>query len=253
MLKSVVILGSGNVASALAVALSFGSILRQVVSRNIAEGQAIADSVGCEFSNDFSSVADADIYVIAVSDKAVSEVSRWLIGRDGLVVHTAGSLPLEALDSGVRNRGILYPLQTFTKGRDADFSTIPLLLECEHEDQLTDLKSFASQISERVVCSDYDRRLRLHLAAVFVCNFVNQMYVAGEHIAGGDAALLNPLVGETAAKLLDAESAVPLQTGPAVRGDRNTMNNHIELLNKIAPQWVETYNLLSEIIKNGKF
>lgn len=254
MLKSVLILGSGNVASAFADAvIRVGGVLNQIVSRNSEKGQAIADRVGCEFSSDFERVAEADLYVIAVADMAVSEVSRYLVGREGLVVHTAGSLPLEVLNSGVKNRGVLYPLQTFTKGRNVDFLNVPLLLECEHEAQFVDLKDFANRLSKNVIFSDYDRRLRLHLAAVFVCNFVNQMYVAGEQIAADDAALLKPLISETAAKLLDVESAAPLQTGPAARGDQNAMDNHVELLDKLAPQWAETYKLLSEIIKNGKF
>jgi predicted short-subunit dehydrogenase-like oxidoreductase (DUF2520 family) len=129
-IRSVVVVGSGNVAEsvALAVADSFALELKQVVARNAVRAEAVAQLAGCEWCSDLGEAADADLYIIAVSDRAVADVAEALRRReDSVVVHTAGSVEMDALGDG--NRGVLYPFQTFTAGRRGDFSAVPLFVE----------------------------------------------------------------------------------------------------------------------------
>lgn len=195
-------------------------------------------------------LADADIYLISVSDKAVGEVATALpLPAGAVVAHTAGSVPLDALPAHAR-RAVFYPLQTFTKGRSVDFSQIPLFLETDDSPLRPALEAFARRLSHTVVWADSACRAKVHLAAVFACNFVNHMYAVGEGIvrsAGLPFDVLKPLLAETAAKALDAASPADVQTGPAVRNDLPTMARHRALL-AAAPRLENIYSIISNNI-----
>ena len=226
-LERVVIVGSGNLAEALAQAVARSGLqLVQLFARNAARGEAVAALAGTQWTADPARLADADIYLISVSDKAVGEVAAALpLPAGAVVAHTAGSVPLDALPAHAR-RAVFYPLQTFTKGRSVDFSQIPLFLETEGESLRPALEAFARRLSHTVVWADSACRAKVHLAAVFACNFVNHMYAVGEGIvrsAGLPFDVLKPLLAETAAKALDAASPADVQTGPAVRNGLHTM------------------------------
>lgn len=233
-MERVVIVGSGNLAEALAQAVAKSDLkLVQLFARNAERGQAVAALAATQWTADPARLAAADIYLVAVSDKAVAELAAALPFPAGAVVaHTAGSVPLEALPAHTR-RAVFYPLQTFTKGRAVDFSQIPLFLETDDAALRPQLEAFARSLSQHVVWADSACRAKVHLAAVFACNFANHMYAVGERIvrsAGLPFDVLKPLIAQTAAKALDAASPADVQTGPAVRHDAQTMERHAALL-----------------------
>lgn len=233
-IERVVVIGSGNLAEALARAVAASGLhLVQLFARNAARGAAVARLAGTAWTADPQQLAGADIYLFAVSDRAVAPLSASLPLPPGSVAaHTAGSVPLDALPGSVR-RAVVYPLQTFTQGRAVDFRRIPLFLETDDPALRPTLEAFARRLSDTVLYADSRRRAQLHLAGVFACNFANAMYGAGERImqeAGLEFDLLKPLIAETAAKACDAASPRDVQTGPAVRGDRPTLERHRSLL-----------------------
>ena len=229
----VVIIGSGNVAEAMAIALHKNGISPiQICARNRAEASNIATKVGCSHTDDFSKIADADIYLIAVSDSAIDIVSAQLSVREAIVLHTAGSVDISALNKHY-NYGVFYPLQTFTKGREVEFSEIPILIEANTKTTLATIKTIAQKLSNNVIETDINYRTKLHLAAVFACNFTNHMYTIAESLLHEDNIsfdTLKPLIKETANKAIDSKSPLLTQTGPAVRDDFKTKNRHCEVL-----------------------
>lgn len=234
-ISRVVVVGSGNVAEAVALAVAdcWGVELCQVVARNEERAAEIAAMAGCEWCSDFDEAADADLYIIAVSDRAVEDVAEKLRRREGsVVVHTAGSVPVEAL--GDEACGVLYPFQTFTAGRRVDFTEVPLFVEGSDEATAALIEEFANLLSSRVYRADSARRREIHLAGVFACNFVNALYsMAADRLAESEALpfdVLRPLIVETAAKAVDAEHPRQVQTGPAVRGDKAVAERHKSML-----------------------
>lgn len=231
----VVIVGSGNLAEALARAVARNDALElvQIFARNPERGRAVAALAATAWTSDPASLAPAEVYIIAVSDRAVGTVASSLPFPAGAIVaHTAGSVPLEAIPPRIARRAVFYPLQTFTAGRAVDFAPIPLFLETA-EEHYPALEAFARTLSRTVLRADSQRRARIHLAGVFACNFANHMFAVGERIVrstGLDFDVLKPLVAETAAKALDAASPAEAQTGPAVRNDTSTKARHGELL-----------------------
>lgn len=250
-LKRVVIVGSGNVAEALARALpASGAEFCQVFARNRGRGPRVAALGGTTWTADPDRLAEADLYLIAVSDRAVGEVAASLRLPDGAVAaHTAGSVPLDALEAFPR-RAVIYPLQTFTAGRAVDFARVPLFLEASDKGTYQAVERFARRLSSQLYPADSKRRGILHLAGVLACNFVNALYAAGERTLAREGLpfeALRPLIAETAAKALAAPSPAAVQTGPAVRGDLPTLERHRALLAE-EPLLLEIYNLMSRYI-----
>lgn len=252
-IKRVVLIGSGNVAEALARTIRHCTEVQlvQLFARNPERGRQVAESGQTTWTDDPQQLAAADLYLLCVSDRAVAELAASLpIPPTAVVAHTAGSVPLDALPAKFAQRAVFYPLQTFTRGREVDFREIPIFLETTDDTLRSPLEHFARQLSEQVIFADSEQRKRLHLAAVFACNFANHMYALGEQIvgdAGLDFALLKPLIAETARKACDATSPITVQTGPAVRNDRTTQERHTAMLTE-EPLLEELYRKISQNI-----
>lgn len=248
MLK-IVILGTGNLAKHLYSAFSKAGHVKivQVVGRNREALGLFPAHVST--SNDFNAIADADLYLIAVKDDAITEVSGHLLDKEGLVAHTSGAMGLDAIQP--KNKGVFYPLQTFTKGKTVDYRSIPICIEAAQKGSIGTLRTLAGSISENVHFIDSEKRKKLHLAAVFVNNFTNYLYGVGEELCleeGISFDLLKPLIMETAEKVQNI-SPIDAQTGPARRNDVKSMEGHLELLNK--KEHMTLYKLLSQAIKRA--
>ncbi|MFD2914709.1 Rossmann-like and DUF2520 domain-containing protein [Psychroserpens luteus] len=228
---SVVILGAGNVAHHLYKAFfsSENVTVTQWYNRNIQSMRPFNNEV--QLTDNLSQLIEADIYIIAVSDDAISELSQQLPFEDRLVVHTSGSVSPYDIDMKNR-RGILYPLQTFSREANIDFSEVPLCIETLMRKDYDQLKELGQSISNNVKRVNSDQRASLHLAAVFVNNFTNQLFRIAHEITesqGAEFDLLKPLILETANKVQDL-SPFKAQTGPAKRNDKKTIKRHLKML-----------------------
>lgn len=249
MLK-VAVIGSGNVAQHLIRAFenSPGVNLVQAWARH-PEKLANVLPAG-KVVDDMAKLAGADIYVIAVTDDAIAEVSARMPFEGRLVVHTSGSVAMQQLDAKNR-RGVFYPLQTFSKGREVDFTKIPFCLECGQEEDYEVLEQLAKAISPQRYRIDSKQRQALHVAAVFVNNFVNHLYAVGSSICDGNNIpfdILEPLIEETAAKVQEL-SPLKAQTGPAVRHDSKTIEKHLQFLDDDNQKTL--YKLLTQSIQQA--
>ncbi len=246
MLK-VAIIGTGNLAQHLFDAFSACPTIDivQVVGRNT---KALGDfKKSAATSTDFKNIADAAIFIIAVSDTAIPAVSKHLTHTNGLVVHTSGSVSMDAL-SGHHRCGVFYPLQTFTKNRKVAMNSVPFCLEAHDEADLDLLKKLAGTLSEKVYEVSSEQRKVLHLAAVFVNNFTNHLYHIAKVICdekGLPFEILLPLIRETLDK---TEQLMPYdaQTGPARRGDSETIEKHLKQLKN--SRYKKVYEVMSESI-----
>ena len=172
--------------------------------------------------------------------------------NNGIWVHTAGSIPMNIFSSFTENYGVFYPLQTFSKTRDVDFSRIPVFIEGKNDEIVSSLKETAEKITSDVRDADSGQRKELHLAAVFACNFTNHMYaIAAKLIEDKGLAFdsIRPLIAETAAKIEEIEP-YKAQTGPAIRYDEGVINKHLALLQN--DTFKDIYSLLSKSIHEFK-
>ncbi len=252
MINNVVLIGAGNLATQLALALFENGIqVKQIYSRKLETAIELAGKVGAAFTNNLSQlISDADLYVIAVKDLAIQEILENLsLNENMLIVHTAGSVPMEILDGFSLNYGVFYPLQTLSKYRKADFSVVPVCIEANHPSNLMKLQELAGRLSDSVHQISSVERKTLHLAAVFANNFVNHFYAIGAEILEDKKLnfdLLKPLILETAAKIKTL-GPVEAQTGPATRNDTATISSHLKMLQD-RPEFQKIYSFVSESI-----
>ncbi|MFK5889848.1 MAG: DUF2520 domain-containing protein [Flavobacteriaceae bacterium] len=242
---SVSVLGYGNVAWHLVNAFEAAADVNLIQVYN--KRPLLKIDFKAPFITDLSELAPAQIYIIAIPDDAISPFSEQLNLKDTLVVHTSGSLPMTALNSPSR-KGVFYPLQSFSKNKPVNFSEIPFTIEAENSTDLVLLKTLAKCLSPLVYKIDSNQRKQLHLAAVFVNNFVNYMYSIGENLCRSnniDFNILKPLITETALKI-EKLSPKEAQTGPAVRFDKETIENHLNIL---PSEYKEIYTLLTNSIQ----
>jgi predicted short-subunit dehydrogenase-like oxidoreductase (DUF2520 family) len=252
---NIAFVGSGNVAWHLAPALeNAGHRVVELYSRNPKNAKSLQKRLyNAEISPslDFAT-KDIDIVLLCVSDDAIEQVAdHIMLPQDAVLAHTSGAQPLSKLGyGGTENLGVFYPLQTFTKGTRVDFQDVPLLIEAENRTTANLLKKLASSISQQVLRVDASKRMAVHVSAVFACNFTNYLLSVSEALlerSGLELELLRPLIAETLNKSLDI-GPEKAQTGPAVRGDLETLDKHMEFLSSSAHR--DLYQLITEKILN---
>lgn len=244
----VVLLGTGNVATHLFRAFSECNDVQveQVYNHSLESLSEFQKTTAVTTS--FDRIKAADVYVLSLKDDVIAEVANHLQEQNGLVVHTSGAVSLNALRK-CRRSGVLYPLQTFSKEQPVDYSEIPFCLEARELKDLELLKSLAGKISGKAYEVSSEQRKKLHLAAVFVCNFVNHLYAVGEDICRENELpfeILQPLIMETANKVTRSSPSA-VQTGPAKRNDQSTIQAHLEQL--ASAENKEIYQVLTRAIQ----
>ena len=243
----IVLIGSGNVAFHLAKAFTEAQIpISQIFGRNTAELQKISEKFSIPFSTE--TLVDADLYIISVSDSSIAEVSSLIKNKNVLVAHTSGSVSREAL-SGNYRKSVFYPLQTFSKSKNLDYSKIPFFIDAENENDEEILKNLASKISKNVMLANDEKRKYIHLTAVFACNFVNHLYARAKEISDSQGIPFDyflPLIDETTQKIHELEPKLA-QTGPAIRNDEKVLKLHESLLTD--EEKLKIYKTLNESIK----
>jgi len=246
----ITIIGAGNLATRLAVALyEHGFCISRIYSRTADSAKTLAAMVDTDYTTEIPHIGtDSDIYIFSVKDDALPGILKQLPPLKGLLVHTGGSIPMDIFAPYSDSYGVFYPLQTFSKTRKIDFAETPVCIEASGEKELKQLAALAESISRHVLPVNSDRRKYIHLAAVFTCNFVNRMYDIGAEILQQQQLpfdLLQPLIDETAAKI-HSLSPFEAQTGPAVRYDRSVTEKQSALLNDESLKTI--YELMSKNI-----
>jgi predicted short-subunit dehydrogenase-like oxidoreductase (DUF2520 family) len=254
------IIGSGNVATHFAIALDKnGHQVLQVYSRGFTNAQTLAQKVGANAITRLSQIhSSVEVIIIAVNDDAISivlnDLNTYFPQKNPIIIHTSGTLPITILSATAKNYGVLYPLQTLSKNVEINFLNVPIAVEANNEETQQTLLQIANSISNLVYTINSHQRKTLHIAAVFACNFTNYFYAIADNLLQQNHLnfdMLKPLIVETVNKIL-TNSPQQVQTGPAQRNDKGTMNNHLSALSQ-HPQYQLLYKLISDgIVANNK-
>ena len=246
----IALIGAGNVATCLGPRLKeSGHEITVVYSRTQESARILADRIGATYTTDLKAVPASDAAIVMLKDDALKDLAPAIVNsmKGALLIHTAGSIPMDIWrEAGAERYGVLYPMQTFSKASRIEWSQVPLFIEGSSVETLECIRQLAVSISPDVTPLSSQGRRKLHLAAVFTCNFSNHMYAIAEQLLATEGIpfrVMLPLVRETARKV---ETMAPhdAQTGPAIRGDRKVVLEHLELL-KDHPQYAELYRLIS--------
>ena len=251
MNDKIVLIGAGNMATAIAYALKEGGNTPVAVwSRTLESAAMLGDRVGCAFTDDLASLPAADIVIISVADSALRDVAAAVAQRypDALLLHTAGSISMETLhEAGATRYGVLYPMQTVNKNNVTSLRNITTFIEGCDDTVTAQIEKIALLVSEKVVYATSEQRCSLHVAAVFACNFPNAVYNMAYELMqrnGLPFDAMLPLIDEAARKV-HRMTPLEAQTGPARRADNNVMNAHKAMLDS---ELANVYETLSNYI-----
>ncbi len=253
-IRKIVILGAGRLAVNLSMAiLKKGYDIVEVYNRTGTKGKSLARKLSARYIPEPEMITpDADLYILAVSDAAIPLLAER-IKTDHLIVHTSGSMKMDVLRGVSANFGVIYPPQTFTSHTLLLFRKVPLCIEANSGKNLHLLKFFAGSLSDKVYTINSDQRRVLHLSAVFASNFTNFMVAISQELVlenGMDFGILEPIIRQTAGNASSGD-IFKLQTGPAVREDRETIREHLNLLTN-HPDYKEIYDLITRNIIQHK-
>ncbi len=245
------IVGTGNVAFHLGKRLMAQDVhINQVIGRDGLKTAWLAEALKAKAASFFEEIdTSSDVFILAVSDGAIAETAEKLSKKidNQLVVHTSGSIASTVLKPFFQNYGVFYPLQSFSLNSQPNFEEIPIFIHATPQYQTDFLENLAKKISPRVFFISDEDRMTLHIAAVFVNNFTNQMFKIGAEIVGKQNLpfdILLPLIEETVKKIRH-NRPTDVQTGPARRGDDVTIEKHLSFLEKHTPPYDLLYTLLS--------
>lgn len=247
----VAILGSGNMAFQLLQAFDKGGVkLNGLISRDLGKGRETLETTGakCELVGGLHlGELEADIIILAIPESSIQKVLRmYEFNPDHILVHTSGAEPMRSLH--LEQVGVFYPLQTLTWGEYIDLSNVPILVEGSNIAVEEKLLELGRQVSSKVQVMSSDDRLRVHLAAVLACNFPNHLLERARQVLAVrdmNLDLLFPLIDETIRKMQKVGPRVA-QTGPALRGDQQTLARHLDMIEDVALKKI--YGLISQDI-----
>jgi len=257
MQHEIVLIGSGNLATALGKKLhETGNTIVQVYSRDLEHAKILADRLQAQAINQLDQIYSlAQIYLICIKDDAIEPLSTALskkLNAQTVVAHSSGVNSPDRIDSYFINRSLFYPLQTFSKFKELDWTHIPIFIEGSTEAKNV-LRPLAQSLSSQLLEMNDQMRTHLHLASVFANNFSNYNLLVAKKIldiANVPFEVLHSLMIETVDKAFRLDP-MNSQTGPAKRGDMQTIEKHIRLLVSEFPEYRSLYKKYSQTIEQS--
>ncbi len=250
---NIVLVGAGRIATHLGRRIrAKGMRIVQVLNRSASPAQTLAEELQAQWSNNWADLyPEADWVILAVRDDAIAKISAQLghLAPEALFTHTSGATPGAALASHCRRYGVFYPLQSFSAEHTPLWSKVPFCVDAHAPEDVLLLKRIAKILGNLVYQINDEQRAVLHIAAVFANNFANHCFAVAEKIMEQQNLpfeMLHPLMEETLAKAL-LDSPEIMQTGPALRGDMDTIQRHLQWL-KAHPLWYQLYTDMSRSI-----
>lgn len=247
MIRTVSFIGSGNVATHLAKALQSHCKIKQIWSREFTNAEVLANTVNAEPIHQINHFKEVDLILICVPDHAIESIVDQLISATSIIAHTSGA---SGLDFSQERMACFYPLQTFKKEQNLDMSNCPFFVIAKNEDDQETLLELANKLTNNAKVITKEQKLKLHLAAVFVNNYVNHLFgLTEEFLSNNQLNFLDlaPIIATTIQRALN-EKPFDIQTGPAIRRDEKTIETHLSLLNE-NKEMKEVYEFLARSIQ----
>jgi predicted short-subunit dehydrogenase-like oxidoreductase (DUF2520 family) len=183
---------------------------------------------------------ESELLLVAVTDRAIPECAQAIPESDALVFHASGSM------LSVREGFSLHPLKSLPPvGEPSDLNDTLLVFEGAHRHTA---KLVAAAVGARFAEIAPEQKALYHAGAVFGANYVAAALDIAEELmrrAGVDE-VRDDLVALAHSAIANWRSHTDARrfTGPAARGDRETVRRHLAALQD-DPQLATTYELLA--------
>lgn len=250
------IIGTGNMAQYIGERLQFkGLEFEEVVGRDQERLNNFTDKYGgrpCSSVEELSTMVD--ILILAVKDDAIESCAAQLNGVCAkMIIHCSGTQSIHLLGDLFEAKAVVWPIYSLSKFRHSPYpNKVPLAIEWNGvESYKPILEEFLNLLSDQIYYIDEQERALLHLAAVFTNNHIHHLMVLMEEFCAKNALpfdALKPIIYQTTSQI-EKKPLRPLQTGPAIRHDIQTLNHHQKLLAE-EPQLLALYQLFMKSIQN---
>ena len=247
------IIGTGNIAWFFGKRIAAaGHSCAGVYGRNDPAVKELADALLAKKSGPIDQIRDedADVCFLAVSDKALETIALELNFKHTVLVHMAGAQPISILAKAARDYAVLWPVYSIVKSTPPGHREIPCAWEVATDRARRFVLEMGHAITDYLFEAKIDQRKWLHLSAVMTNNFINHLLAINEKICADNqlpASTLHPLIALTFERVKNA-SPFATQTGPAMRNDNATIDQHLQLLST-QPHLKAIYEAMSVSIK----
>jgi predicted short-subunit dehydrogenase-like oxidoreductase (DUF2520 family) len=251
-MNKITFIGAGNVATNLSLELKKkGYEIVEVWSKTEASAAILANKLKCNTISNLDKISKTDLIIISVKDKYIKEVIDNIADKNTAIVHTSGSVDLSVFAEN-KNPAVFYPLQSFNKNIDVKFNNLPICIESNNSELEDKLVKIANSITQSVHLVNSEQREKLHIAAVFACNFTNHMLSISNKIMNDnsmDFDILKPLIEHTFKKAIK-NTPKEMQSGPAIRGEYNIIEKHLNILEENHNLQILYSKITNHIINN---
>jgi len=275
MKPSVALIGPGKLGCSVARRLQdAGYPFAAVISRDLSRAQEACDFVGCEpnlASVQLSDAGKAQIILLAVPDDQLEAQAKALqscahLSAEQTLVHFSGLHPAALMRQKTSASQLLsiHPLLPFANRQLAveKLSGCPCALEGDSvalalgEQLITDIGGKPFAIAS-------DKKALYHASACIASNYLVTLLGTARDLLGQcgiDPEQAIPLLLPLVQASLDNTGQLGPEaglTGPIVRGDRGTVQQHLRALAEAAPELLSLYRLLGEktlelAVKSGR-
>lgn len=241
------VVGCGNVGTQYSrMWIQAGHQLHQVHFRSMPQGPIEWLNHNVENVSLNAIAHEVDAVLLAVTDDQISIIAQS-IPMDTFIIQPSGTFDLHQLAHP--NKATLWAIYSIVRKATIDFQKVPFAIETTSTKAFEILHALMNTVGAPLYTTNQKQREMAHLTAVLANNFTNALYQKALDLLHANqlsGELILPIIAQTTSRL----SALPdptLQTGPARRGDYNTLIKHMELL-KEDPQWKGLYQTMSDII-----
>ena len=252
-MQKITLIGTGNVATNLSLELQKkGYEIVEIWSKTEESSIILANKLNCNIISNLEELSETDLIIVSVKDKYIKEIISKISDKKTNIVHTSGSVNLSVFTEN-KNHAVFYPLQSFNKNIDVNFSDLPICIESNNKKLEGKLMEIANSISQSVHLINSEQREKLHIAAVFACNFTNHMLSISNKIMDDnsmDFNILKPLIEHTIKKA-NQNTPKKMQTGPAIRKEYNIIERHLNILEENDDLQIIYSKITNHIINNN--
>jgi predicted short-subunit dehydrogenase-like oxidoreductase (DUF2520 family) len=225
------IIGSGNIATFFAIKLmQEGNIIHQIISEKVNRASELAYKVNAQVVVNLTGLDDnIDALFVAIPDDEIKKINLHV---NTVVIHCSGTCQLVDVEKYSTDVGCIWPIYSITKNNLPNHKNIPFVINYNTNKAKMIVEQIANCLSNQVQFLNDEQKKIAHLTATISNNFSNHLFTIAHDICVQNNipfALLIPILELTIHKL-NTSSPANNQTGPALRGDKTTMDTHLALL-----------------------
>jgi predicted short-subunit dehydrogenase-like oxidoreductase (DUF2520 family) len=247
----IAIVGLGRLGTALSSALArAGHRVREIVSHSqsssTAKAQKLARAVNARTANTSAPELDATVIWLCVPDREIASVARQLAGvtnwKGKIALHSSGALTSDLLDV-LRQRGAavasVHPLMSFARGAIPSLKNVPFGIEGDTV-ALRAARKLIRDLGGTSFVLNPSKKAAYHAWGAFASPLLIALLATAEQVARAAGLAANdarkkmlPIVLQTVSNYGQLGPAAAF-SGPIVRGDTETVREHLRILQKLS-------------------